>query len=47
MDGLELPKFVLDFLSLGSKLLVIDNLNEEHFLADVDKLVRDVREKKN
>ena len=34
MDGRELPKFVLDILSFGPV----------HFLADVDKLVRDLRE---
>ena len=44
MDGRELPKFVIDILSLGTKHPVRDNINEVHFLADVDKLVRELRE---
>ena len=44
MDGPELPKFVLDILSLGPKHPVRDKFNEVHFLADVDKLVRELRE---
>ena len=43
MDGRELPKFVFDILSLGPKHPVRDNINEVHFLADVDKLVRELR----
>ena len=35
MDGRELPKFVLDILSLGPKHPVRDKFNEVHFLADV------------
>ena len=44
MDGPELPKFVLDILSLGPKHPVRDKFNEVHFRADVDKLVRELRE---
>ena len=39
MDDGELPKFVLDILSLGPKHPGRDILKEENFLADVDKLV--------
>ena len=42
MDGRELPKFVLDILSLGPRHHVRDNFNEVHFLADVDKLEREL-----
>ena len=41
MDGLELPKFVLDILTLGPRHPVGDKFNEVHFLADVDNLVRE------
>ena len=44
MDGRELPKFILDIVSLGPKHPVRDKFNEVHFLADVDKLVRELRE---
>ena len=44
LDGVELPKFVLDVLSLGPKHPVRDKFNEVHFLADVDRLVRELRE---
>ena len=44
MDGRELPNFVLDILSLGPKHPVRDKFNEVQFLADVDKLVRELRE---
>ena len=44
MDGHELPKFVLDILSLGPKHPVRDKFNEVNFLADVDKLLRELRE---
>ena len=40
----EFPKFVLDILSLGPKHPVRGKFNEVHFLADVDKLVRELRE---
>ena len=43
LDGVELPKFVLDVLSLGPKHPVRDKFNEVHFLADVDRLVRELR----
>ena len=45
MYGRELLKFVLDILSMGPKHPVRDKLNEVHFLADVDKLVCELREK--
>ena len=38
MDCGELPKFVLNILSLGPKYPVRHNCNEVHLLADVDKL---------
>ena len=41
MDGSELPKFLFDILSFGPKHPVRDKFNELHFLADVDKLVRE------
>ena len=44
MDSRELPKFVLDILWLGPKLPVRDKFKEVHFLADVDKLVRELQE---
>ena len=44
LDGVELPKFVLDVFSLGPKHPVRDKFNEVHFLADVDRLVRELRE---
>ena len=43
MDGRELPKFALDILSFGSKHPLGDKYNEVHFLADVDKLLRELR----
>ena len=46
MDGRELPKFVLDILSFGPKHHVRDKFVEVHFLADVDPLVRELRENK-
>ena len=44
LEGVELPKFVLDVLSLGPKHPVRDKFNEVHFLADVDRLFRELRE---
>ena len=44
MDGRELPKFVLDILSVGPKHSVRDKYNEVHFLADVDKFIHKIRE---
>ena len=44
LDGVELPKFVLDVLSLGPKHPVRDKFIEVHFLADVDRLVWELRE---
>ena len=46
MDGGELPNFVLDILSLRTKNRVRDKFNEVHFLADVDKLIREFPENK-
>ena len=42
-NGVELPEFVLDVLSLGPKHPVRDKFNEVHFLADVDRLVGELR----
>ena len=44
LDGVELPKFVLDVLSLDPKHPVRDKFKEVHFLADVDRFVRELRE---
>ena len=44
LAGVELPKFVLDVLSLGPKHPVRDKFNEVHFLADVNRLDRELRE---
>ena len=44
MDGNELRKFVLDVLTLRHEHPVRDRYNEMHFPADVNKLVRDIRE---
>ena len=44
LDGVELPKFVLDVLSLSPKDPVRDKFNEVHFLADIDRLLRELRE---
>ena len=46
MDGSELRKFVLDVLTLRPKHPVRDRYNEMHFPADVDKLVRELREQR-
>ena len=44
LDGVELPKFVLDVLLLGPRYPVRDKFNEVHFLLDVDRLDRELRE---
>ena len=44
MDGRERPKFVRDILSMGANHPVRAKFNEVHFLADVDKLIRELRE---
>ena len=44
LDGVELPKFNLDVLSLGPKHPVRDKFNEVSFLADVDRLVHELWE---
>ena len=46
MDGGELPNFVPAILSLARKYPLSDILNEVHFLANVDKPVRELRENK-
>ena len=46
VDGVELPKLVLDVLSLGPKHPVRDQFIEVHFLADLARLVRELRENK-
>ena len=43
MDGVKLPKFVLDVPPLWPKHPVRDKINEVHFLADIDKPVRGLR----
>ena len=42
MEGGEWPKFVVDILSFGPKHPVRDKYTEVQFLADVDKLVREL-----
>ena len=42
MDSGDLPKLVLDILSLGPKHPVRDKFNEVQFHADADKLVREL-----
>ena len=42
--GFELPRFVLDVLSLGPKHPVREHFNEVHFLAHADRLFRESRE---
>ena len=42
-DDIKLPIFVEEFLSYGPKHPIKDKLNELHFLANVDKLVRNLR----
>ena len=44
MDGREPPEFVPYILSMGPKNPVRDKFNEVHFLAEVVKLVRELRE---
>ena len=39
LDGVELPKFVLDVLSLSPKRQIRDKSNELQFFAAVDRLV--------
>ena len=46
MDGGKHPKCVVELLLLGPKHPVRDNFDEVHFLADVDKLGRELQEKK-
>ena len=46
MDDGEPPKFVLDILSLGPKHPGRNMLKEVNFLADVDKLVSELRKNK-
>ena len=43
-DNISLPFFVKDVLSYGPKQPIRDKFNEVHFLADIDKLVRTLRE---
>ena len=46
MDRYEIPKFVHGVLSLRPKHTVRDKFNQVHFLADVDKSVLKLRNKK-
>ena len=41
MDGLELTKFVVHFLSIVPKHPIREKFNGVHFLADVDRLVHE------
>ena len=43
-DGVELPKFVLDILSLGPKHSIRDRSDEVNLLANEDRLVREFRD---
>ena len=45
IDGVELPKLVLNVLSSGPKRPFREKFKEVHFLAHVDNLVRELREK--
>ena len=38
-DNVDVPQFVIDYLSFGPKHPVLDKFNEMHFLADADKLL--------
>ena len=44
LDGVEQPKIVLDILSLGPEHPMRDIFNEVHYLADADRLVRELQE---
>ena len=44
LDGVELPRILLDVLPLSPKHPVGDNFNEVHFIADVGRLHRELRE---
>ena len=44
MDNLELPVFVEDLLSYGPKHPVKDKFNKTQFIADIDKLVNNLRQ---
>ena len=46
MDGGQIPKFVLEILLLGPKDPMRAKFIEVHFIAHVDKLVRELRENK-
>ena len=43
-DGGELPKFVLDLLSLGPKHPAREKFNEMHIPTDAEKFVRELRQ---
>ena len=44
LDNISLPTFVRDLHSYGPKYPIRDNFNEEHFFADIEKLIRTLRE---
>ena len=44
LDAVEPPKFALEVLSFGPKHPVRDKFNGVHFLADVDRLILELRE---
>ena len=43
IGDLEPPKYVIDLLSLGPKHPVLDQFNEMHFLADIDKVLAQMK----
>ena len=45
LDNLKIPVVVKELLSYGPKHPVKEKFNETHFLADIDKLVINMRQK--
>ena len=43
-DVIILPKFVMDWLAFGPKHPIMDKFKELHFLADIDSLIRNLRQ---
>ena len=44
LDNIILPGFVMDLLAFGQKHPIRDKFKELHFLADIDSLIRDLRQ---